>query len=225
MKILLVEDEKALSDALVDILKKEKYQVDAVYNGDDGYHYAMTGIYDVIILDVILPIKNGFTILKELRDNKISTPILMLTALSQESDKIKGFDLGADDYLPKPFSTGELLARIRALLRRKGEYIENVLQYGNLKLNLKSYEMEVEDKSIKVSSKEFELMRFLLTNPTFIATREDLINKIWGFDCEIESNSIEVYMSFLRKKLNYLGANLTISTIRGVGYKLEIENV
>lgn len=225
MKILLVEDEISLSDALVNILKKEKYQVDAVYNGEDGINYALTGIYDLIILDVILPIKNGFDVLKEIRKNKIGTPILMLTALSQESDKIKGFDLGADDYLPKPFLTGELLARIRALLRRKGEYIDNYLEYGNLKLNLKTYELESEKNSIKVSSKEFEIMRYLLSKPTFIAARDDIINKVWGFDCEIESNSIEVYMSFLRKKLNFIGANVTISTVRGVGYKLEIINV
>ena len=194
MKILLVEDEISLSDALVNILKKEKYQVDAVYNGEDGINYALTGIYDLIILDVILPIKNGFDVLKEIRKNKIGTPILMLTALSQESDKIKGFDLGADDYLPKPFLTGELLARIRALLRRKGEYIDSYLEYGNLKLNLKTYELESEKNSIKVSSKEFEIMRYLLSKPTFIAARDDIINKVWGFDCEIESNSIEVYM-------------------------------
>lgn len=164
--------------------------------------------------------------LEEIRKAKVGTPVLMLTALTQESDKIKGFDLGADDYLPKPFSMAELLARIKALLRRKGEYIsDNTISLGNLTLHLKSYELSTPYNSIKVSAKECELLRFLLSNPKFIATRDDLINKVWGFDTEIESNSIEVYMSFLRKKLVFLKSNVSIVTVRGVGYKLEIQNV
>ena len=205
MKILLIEDEVQLSDALVDILKKEKYQVTPIYDGEEGLYYAISNSYDLIILDVILPHRNGFSILEEIRKAKVGTPVLMLTALTQESDKIKGFDLGADDYLPKPFSMAELLARIKALLRRKGEYIsDNTISLGNLTLHLKSYELSTPYNSIKVSAKECELLRFLLSNPKFIATRDDLINKVWGFDTEIESNSIEVYMSFLRKKLVYL---------------------
>ena len=226
MKILLVEDERQLSDALVNILKKEKYQVTPIYDGEEGLYYAISNSYDLIILDVILPNRDGFSILEEIRKEKIGTPVLMLTALSQESDKLKGFDLGADDYLPKPFSTAELIARIRALLRRKGEYIsDNSITLGNLTLNLKSYELSTLFNSIKVSAKECELLRFLMSNPKFIATRDDLINKVWGFDTEIESNSIEVYMSFLRKKLVFLKSNVMIVTIRAVGYKLEIQNV
>ncbi len=226
MKILLVEDERQLSDALVNILKKEKYQVTPIYDGEEGLYYAISNSYDLIILDVILPNRDGFSILEEIRKEKIGTPVLMLTALSQESDKLKGFDLGADDYLPKPFSTAELIARIRALLRRKGEYIsDNSITLGNLTLNLKSYELSTPFNSIKVSAKECELLRFLMSNPKFIATRDDLINKVWGFDTEIESNSIEVYMSFLRKKLVFLKSNVMIVTIRAVGYKLEIQNV
>jgi len=226
MKILLVEDERQLSDALVNILKKEKYQVTPIYYGEEGLYYAISNSYDLIILDVILPNRDGFSILEEIRKEKIGTPVLMLTALSQESDKLKGFDLGADDYLPKPFSTAELIARIRALLRRKGEYIsDNSITLGNLTLNLKSYELSTPFNSIKVSAKECELLRFLMSNPKFIATRDDLINKVWGFDTEIESNSIEVYMSFLRKKLVFLKSNVMIVTIRAVGYKLEIQNV
>ncbi|HIT16829.1 MAG TPA: response regulator transcription factor [Candidatus Caccosoma faecigallinarum] len=226
MKILLIEDEVQLSDALVDILKKEKYQVTPIYDGEDGLYYAISNSYDLIILDVILPHRNGFSILEEIRKAKVGTPVLMLTALTQESDKIKGFDLGADDYLPKPFSMAELLARIKALLRRKGEYIsDNTISLGNLTLHLKSYELSTPYNSIKVSAKECELLRFLLSNPKFIATRDDLINKVWGFDTEIESNSIEVYMSFLRKKLVFLKSNVSIVTVRGVGYKLEIQNV
>ncbi|CCZ85286.1 two component transcriptional regulator [Firmicutes bacterium CAG:631] len=226
MKILLIEDEVQLSDALVDILKKEKYQVTPIYDGEEGLYYAISNSYDLIILDVILPHRNGFSILEEIRKAKVGTPVLMLTALTQESDKIKGFDLGADDYLPKPFSMAELLARIKALLRRKGEYIsDNTISLGNLTLHLKSYELSTPYNSIKVSAKECELLRFLLSNPKFIATRDDLINKVWGFDTEIESNSIEVYMSFLRKKLVFLKSNVSIVTVRGVGYKLEIQNV
>ena len=226
MKILLIEDEVQLSDALVDILKKEKYQVTPIYDGEEGLYYAISNSYDLIILDVILPHRNGFSILEEIRKAKVGTPVLMLTALTQESDKIKGFDLGADDYLPKPFSMAELLARIKALLRRKGEYIsDNTISLGNLTLHLKSYELSTPYNSIKVSAKECELLRFLLSNPKFIATRDDLINKVWSFDTEIESNSIEVYMSFLRKKLVFLKSNVSIVTVRGVGYKLEIQNV
>lgn len=226
MKILLIEDEVQLSDALVDILKKEKYQVTPIYDGEEGLYYAISNSYDLIILDVILPHRNGFSILEEIRKAKVGTPVLMLTALTQESNKIKGFDLGADDYLPKPFSMAELLARIKALLRRKGEYIsDNTISLGNLTLHLKSYELSTPYNSIKVSAKECELLRFLLSNPKFIATRDDLINKVWGFDTEIESNSIEVYMSFLRKKLVFLKSNVSIVTVRGVGYKLEIQNV
>ena len=226
MKILLIEDEVQLSDALVDILKKEKYQVTPIYDGEEGLYYAISNSYDLIILDVILPHRNGFSILEEIRKAKVGTPVLMLTALTQESDKIKGFDLGADDYLPKPFSMAELLARIKGLLRRKGEYIsDNTISLGNLTLHLKSYELSTPYNSIKVSAKECELLRFLLSNPKFIATRDDLINKVWGFDTEIESNSIEVYMSFLRKKLVFLKSNVSIVTVRGVGYKLEIQNV
>ena len=226
MKILLIEDEVQLSDALVDILKKEKYQVTPIYDGEEGLYYAISNSYDLIILDVILPHRNGFSILEEIRKAKVGTPVLMLTALTQESDKIKGFDFGADDYLPKPFSMAELLARIKALLRRKGEYIsDNTISLGNLTLHLKSYELSTPYNSIKVSAKECELLRFLLSNPKFIATRDDLINKVWGFDTEIESNSIEVYMSFLRKKLVFLKSNVSIVTVRGVGYKLEIQNV
>ena len=226
MKILLIEDEVQLSDALVDILKKEKYQVTPIYDGEEGLYYAISNSYDLIILDVILPHRNGFSILEEIRKAKVGTPVLMLTALTQESDKIKGFDLGADDYLPKPFSMAELLARIKALLRRKGEYIsDNTISLGNLTLHLKSYELSTPYNSIKVSAKECELLRFLLSNPKFIATRDDLINKVWGFDTEIESNSIEVYMSFLRKKLVFLKSNVSIVTVRGVGYKFGIQNV
>ncbi len=226
MKLLLIEDEVSLSDALVNILKKEKYQVTAVYDGEEGLYYAVSNSYDLIILDIILPHLDGISILKEIRKQKIDTPVLMLTALAQEYDIVKGFDAGADDYLSKPFSTAELLARIKALLKRTGQYIyDETISFGNITLNLKSYMLSTPYNTIKVSAKECEILRFLISNPKFIATREDLINKVWGFDTEIESNSIEVFISFIRKKLIFIKANVAIVTIRGVGYRLEQKNV
>lgn len=226
MKLLLIEDEVSLSDALVDILKKEKYQVTPIYDGEEGLYYAVSNSYDLIILDVMLPHLDGISILKELRKQKIDTPVLMLTALSQEDDIVKGFNAGADDYLSKPFSTAELLARIKALLKRTGQYIyDDTLSYGNVTLNLKSYVLSTPYNSIKVSAKECELLRFLFSNPGFVATRDDLINKVWGFDTEIESNSIEVFISFVRKKMNFIKADIAIVTVRGVGYRLEHKNV
>ena len=225
MKLLLVEDEKNLSDALVHILKKEKYSVDAVYDGEVALDYGLSGIYDVIILDLMLPKKSGIDVLKQLRTAEITTPILILTAKGGISDKVEGLDSGADDYLAKPFSTPELLARIRALLRRKTESInEDVLIYGDIELNMSSYELICKDKRVKVSLKECEIMRYLLQRPKFVVTKDELIIKLWGYDSEAEYNNIEVYISFLRKKLQFLEAKTEITTVRGAGYKL-IHNV
>ncbi|HIU83400.1 MAG TPA: response regulator transcription factor [Candidatus Faecicola pullistercoris] len=223
MKILLIEDEKQLTDALANIFKKEKYSVDIVADGAEGLEFALTGIYDIILLDVMLPTMDGFSVLKALRHKHIKTPVLMLTALNTVNDKITGLDLGADDYLPKPFSVPELLARIRALSRRKNDTLiqDNVLTFGDLSLDLKGYRLYTAKNSVKVSVKEFEIIRFLMEKPSFIATRDDMIAKIWGFDSELESNNIEVYISFLRKKLSYIGSDVNIVTVRGVGYQLE----
>lgn len=221
MRILLVEDEKKLSEALVNILKREKYEVDAAYDGEDGLYYALANIYDIIILDVLMPKKNGWEVLKELRMKKITTPVLMLTALADTSDKIQGLDLGADDYLAKPFSVPELLARIRALLRRKGSLIsDNTLKYGNTVLSLSSYLLSSNYTSIKLSVKEFEIMRYFFENSSFVAEKESMISRVWGLDNDFESNNLEVYISFIRKKLQHIKANYTIETIRGVGYRL-----
>lgn len=222
MNILLVEDEKSLSEALVHILKKEKYVVDAVYDGESGYEYAITGRYDLVLLDVMLPKMNGFDVLRKLRSDKNGTPVIMLTALSQVNDKVRGLDLGADDYLAKPFSTTELLARIRAVSRRKSNYIsENIKKFGDVEYNASSFELCCNDKKVKVALKESEILQYFFDRPNFVVSKDDLIVKLWGYDSEAEYNNIEVYISFLRKKLAFIGSHVSISTVRGVGYKLE----
>lgn len=222
MNVLLVEDEKSLSDALTHILKKEKYSVDACYDGNSGLDQALTGRYDIILLDIMLPGKNGFEVLKEVREAGVATPILMLTARNQTSDKVRGLDLGADDYMAKPFSTSELLARMRALLRRKTETIvTNEKSFGDITLNLSNFELVCKDKKIKISLKESEILKYFLDRPNFIVTKDELIIKLWGYEADVEYNNIEVYISFLRKKLTFLQSKVSISTVRGVGYKLE----
>jgi len=204
------------------ILNKNKYMVDGVYNGEDGLDYALTGIYDVIILDIMLPKLNGLEILKKIREENISTPVILLTAKGEVSDKVKGLDCGADDYLPKPFSTDELLARLRALTRRKGEVInDDTLSFGDFSLNLSTYILEGNNGNVRLTLKEVEILKYFLLRPGRVVSKEDLIIKIWGYESEAENNNIEVYISFLRKKLQYIGAEAKISTIRGVGYKLE----
>ena len=222
MRLLLVEDEKQLSEALQQILIRNKYSVDAVYNGDEGLDYALTGVYDVIILDIMLPKLNGLEILKMIRKRKISTPVILLTAKGSVEDRILGLDSGADDYLPKPFSPDELLARLRALTRRNGDFInENILEVSDIKLNLSTYDMEVNDNSITLTQKEFEILKYFMQRPKLVVSKDDLITKLWGFDSDIEHNNIEVYISFLRKKLAYVESNVKITTIRRVGYRLE----
>lgn len=221
MRILLVEDSVSLSDALKTVFIKEKYEVDCAYDGQEGLSLALEDIYDVVVLDVLMPKKNGFEVLAEIRKAKIAVPVIMLTALTEEKNKVKGLDLGADDYLAKPFSTAELLARIRALTRRKGELIENnELVYMDTHLNLSAHSLEHNGKSINLSVKEFNIMHYFFANPNLVAEKEKLILKVWGFDNEFESNNLEVYMSFLRKKLNFLEAPFYINSIRGVGYQL-----
>lgn len=222
MKLLLIEDELQLSDALSQLLHKNKYSVDAVYDGEDGLNYALSGIYDLIILDIMLPKLNGVDVLKELRKNNISTPVLLLTAKGEIADRVTGLDAGADDYLVKPFDANELLARLRALSRRKTEIInDNALSFGDLTLNLSNYDLKTSSESIRLTLKEFDILKYFMERPNLIVTKDDLITKVWGFDSEAEYNNIEVYISFLRKKLTYLKSNSKISTLRGIGYKLE----
>lgn len=221
MKILLVEDEKELSRALAKMLTKDGYEVDQAYDGADGLAYGETGMYDLILLDVIMPKMNGFEVLSSLRAKKVATPVIMLTALASEGDKVSGLDKGADDYVAKPFSYSELSARIRAVLRRQGKLVsDNKLEYEDASLDLTSFVLRSPKGEIRLSQKEFELLRYLFEYPNFVAAKDDLILKAWGLDSEFESNNLEVYMSFLRKKLYHLGLSFTIESVRGVGYRL-----
>lgn len=222
MRILVVEDEMQLADALSEILKRNKYFVDTVYNGTDGLDSALTDVYDCVVLDIMLPGMNGIEVLRNMRREKISTPVLLLTARSEVEDKINGLDCGADDYLTKPFVTGELLARIRALTRRKGELIdENKLTFNGLELNKNSCSIIYGGSDVKLSLKEYQIMELLMANPRQILPKERIIEKIWGYESDVEYNNIEVYISFLRKKLSVIGAQTQIKTARGIGYSLE----
>ncbi len=222
MRILLVEDETALSDALVQIFHKNKYIVDACYDGEAGLDNALSGIYDIIVLDVMLPRMNGLEVLREIRKNKLATPVLLLTAKDTVADKVAGLDVGADDYMTKPFSSDELLARIRSLYRRNANVIfENVLTWSDLTLNLSTYELFCGNNSIKLGLKEFSMMELFLKNGNRILSKETLIVKIWGYESDAENNNVEVYVSFLRKKLSHLHSKVQIKTVRGVGYCLD----
>lgn len=220
MKILLVDDERQFTEALSIILKQHKYSVDTADNGEDGLYLALSGIYDFIILDIMMPKLDGLSVLKILRQKKIDVPILMLSAKSEIQDKINGLNLGADDYITKPFSTEELLARIRALLRRKESFAGDVLSYGDISLNRDTYELFKADKKITLSKKEFQILEMLILNSGKIIDKEKFIEKIWGYDTEAEYNTIEVYVSFLRKKFSAVGINTEIKSIRGIGYTL-----
>ena len=221
MNLLVIEDEVRLAEALVQILQKNKYTALAAYDGITGLDHALTGIYDVIILDIMLPQLNGLEVLQELRKQKIQTPVILLTAKDEVSDRVKGLDYGADDYLTKPFATDELLARIRALNRRRGELIcDNTLSYQDLSLNISTYELTCKGKSIRLGLKEFRILEFLILHGEHIVSKEELLEKIWGFDSEAEYNHVEVYISFLRKKLSHIHSTIGIQTVRGVGYRL-----
>ena len=223
MNVLIIEDEIRLAEAIGELLKKEKHHVDIVNDGQEGYEFATGFSYDAIILDAMLPKMDGFEVLKKIRAEKLQTPILMLTALSQTDDVIKGLDFGADDYMTKPFETKELLARLRSITRRKGEVILNELNFGDLVLDLDSNQIKSGVKSRQLGYKEFEIMRMLMTHPQMISTKEDIIVKVWGIDSDAADNNVEVYISFLRKKLQFLKSSVAIQTIRKVGYKLDFE--
>lgn len=221
MRLLLAEDEKELSKALCAVLKHNNYSVDAVYNGQDALDYGLCENYDGIILDIMMPKMNGLDVLKSLREKGISTPVIILTAKSEIEDKIVGLDAGADDYLTKPFAMGELLARLRALTRRKSEFSPNLLSFGNLSLNRESFELSVGENSVRLGNKEFQMIEMLLSNPGRLISTEQFMEHIWGYETEAEINVVWVYISYLRKKLTSLGASLEIKAVRGVGYTLE----
>lgn len=222
MRILVVEDDKALSMVLSEILRQNGYTTDAVFHGEDGLDYALTGIYDMIILDIMLPKMDGFTVLQNIRRDGNSTPVLLLSAKSLIEDKVKGLDFGADDYLTKPFNSSELLARVRALTRRKANEIVGYSDhFGDVALTREKHEISRGDKKVKLTKKEFDILEILIRNQGNVVSKDTLILKIWGYDTDIEYNSTEVYISFLRKKLRAIGSSLKITAIRGSGYLLE----
>ena len=220
MQILIVEDERNLALALGQIMAEAGYFADTAHNGEDGLRYGMCGLYDVIILDIMMPEKNGFEVVKELRDRQISTPVIMLTARDDVKDKISGLDSGADDYMTKPFVPEELLARIRALARRQGGLLPEELIFFDLVLNLSSRELSCGSKSIHLGHKEFEILKILMSNPGNISSKETFLTKVWEGSPSAEGNNVEAYISFLRKKLSYLGSHAEITTVRKVGYRL-----
>lgn len=223
MRILIVEDEVRLAEALCQIMLEQKYTADAVYSGTDGLHYALSGQYDVIVLDVMLPGMDGFAIVRELRRQKNSTPVLLLTARDELTDKVTGLDCGADDYMTKPFSPEELLARVRALSRRQGDVLPEDLAFSDLTLGLSTYTLRCGTKSVHLGFKEFEVLKLLMTNPNVIVSKEDILIKVWGAQSDAEDNNVEAYISFLRKKFFFLGSHVEISTVRKVGYRLREE--
>ncbi len=222
MKLLYAEDEISMSEAVVDILTYHKYIVDVVYDGEEALTFAQSEIYDGIILDIMMPKLNGLEVLKILRKSGNKTPILLLTAKSQVEDRIEGLDLGADDYLPKPFAMGELLARIRAMLRRKETFTPNILTLGNTSLNMQSYELSTNGKSLVLPKLEYQLMELLMLNKGMYLSTETLLIKVWGYNTDIELGTVWVYISYLRKKLASLNANITITAKRNAGYTLEV---
>ncbi len=224
MKILVVDDEKQLTQALEAILKKHNYSVDVAFDGETGLDLALSGIYDLIILDVMMPKLDGFSVIKELRTAKIGSPILVLSAKNELNDRIDGLNLGADDYITKPFSTDELLARIRALLRRKTQFTGDLLTYNDITLDRDTLEVSNGDKKIVLGKKEFQILEMLMLSSGKTINKEKFIEKIWGYDTEAEYNTIEVYVSFLRKKLAAINSETEIKSIRGIGYNLSVKN-
>ncbi|MEE1393663.1 MAG: response regulator transcription factor [Negativibacillus sp.] len=221
MKLLYAEDEPALSEAVVDYLTYHKYIVDAVYNGEDAYDYAISGGYDGIILDIMMPKRDGLEVLSALRQNGCRTPVLLLTAKTQVEDRIQGLDTGADDYLPKPFDMGELIARIRAMLRRREEYHPDLIRFGDLTLDLQSGAINVGKMSFQLPKQEYRVMEQLMLNHTLYLSSEQLLVKAWGYDAETDLNIVWLYISYLRKRLSAMDSRVEIVSKRNVGYKLE----
>ena len=221
IKLLLVEDEKRMAQALCEILRQENYQVDHFGDGCEGFLAAESGVYDLIILDVMLPGKNGFSIAREIRREGIRTPILMLTAKSEVDDKVEGLHCGADDYLTKPFMTKELLARLRALSRRNGGRADGGLKFGDISLNRDRAVLICGENTVRLGEKEYGILEYLIANQGQILTREQLAVKIWGYDSDVEISVVWAYISYLRRKLEAIVADVRIATRRGFGYVLE----
>lgn len=222
MRILLAEDEVAMSEAVVDILDYHHYAVDAVYNGADALDYARSQNYDGIILDIMMPRMDGIEVLRRLRSEGNRTPVLLLTAKGEVEDRIRGLDAGADDYLPKPFAMGELLARLRAMLRRRESYVPDVLELGNVALDPARFELRCGGRVQSLSKLEYQIMELLMRNPGMTFSAEALLERVWGCDSDAGVGAVWVYISYLRKKLTALGADVEIASRRGLGYSLEV---
>ena len=221
MRLLLAEDEEALSEAVVDVLKYHRYQVDAVYDGGEALDYIQSGDYDGIILDIMMPVKSGLEVLRQIRSEGCRTPVLLLTAKSQIEDRIEGLDLGADDYLTKPFHMGELLARIRAMLRRREEFTPDIRSFGDITLNPQTSELQCGEKTAVLSRLECRMMDVLILNKGIYLSSEDLLEKVWGYDSDADVGSGWVYISYLRKQLAKVGSGIKVKARRGTGYMLQ----
>ena len=224
MRLLIAEDEQELANALTAILKHNNYSVDTVYDGEDALAYLQTGLYDAAVLDIMMPKMDGLSVLKQTRKEGCSIPIIMLTAVSGVDNKVTGLDLGADDYLTKPFSTKELLARIRAITRRHEDLTSSVLTFEDLSLNRSTYELSCKGNHIKLSNKDFQIMEMLMVTPGQIISTEQFMDKIWGYDSDAELNIVWVYISNLRKKLTGLQSQVSIKATRNLGYSVEVKN-
>ncbi|MBR2309325.1 MAG: response regulator transcription factor [Oscillospiraceae bacterium] len=222
MKILIIEDEKLLADSLKAMLEKKGFDVETVYDGESGAEYAELGVYDLLILDVMMPKMDGLSVARQVRAKRCSTPILMLTAKSSLEDRILGLNAGADYYLTKPFDSRELLACINALLRRQGGQVDEMV-FGNTALDLGSCTLVCGDNTVRLSAREFDVMRYLLQAGNRNVSKESILAKVWGYDSEAVENHVEVYVGFLRKKLRAIGSNIRIASIRRLGYHLEVE--
>lgn len=220
MRLLIAEDDADIAKALTALLEHNNYNVDAVINGEDAYHYAKTGNYDGILLDIMMPGMDGLEVLRRLRAEAVSTPVLLLTAKGEVEDRVAGLDAGADDYLPKPFAASELLARVRAMLRRKDNYQGEVLEFEGMRLDLSTFELSYRQAGIRLVSREFQMLQLLMQSPGAIVSTEQFMDKIWGWDSEVEVSIVWVYISNLRKKIDRLKAPVTIRAVRGVGYCL-----
>lgn len=222
MNILVVEDERNLADAICRILEDEGYNAEAAYDGKAGLAYAESCMYDAAILDVTLPGMDGFEIVRELRRAGSELPVMMLTAKTSTADKVEGLDCGADDYMTKPFEAPELLARVRALTRRKGEKVIDTLTFGDLTLDLSSHDLVCGEQSVHLSKREFDVLQMLMKGTNRIVSKQDLLTRVWGTDADASENSVEAYVSFLRKKIRHLKSKVEITTLRMLGYRLEV---
>ena len=222
MNILVVEDEMNLADAICHIISAAGYNAEAVYDGQAGLTSAESGLYDAVVLDVMLPKMDGFEVVHELRRKGNSIPVLLLTARTTTTDKVEGLDAGADDYMTKPFEAPELLARLRALTRRQGDVVIDEISFADLTLDLSTHDLRCGEREVHLSGKEFEVLRMLMSSTSRVVSKQDLLTRVWGADADASENSVEAYISFLRKKLSHLGSSVQITTLRMLGYRLEV---